>query len=102
MQIWVQYPVLKKHTQSGKVIAIGERCSYDVELGNGRIWTKNQKFLWPKVIRFVDEQFEDELGDQGSLATLRGCDGRNEKAPAAPAIRQRSERAKRKPDRFVP
>ena len=28
--------------------------------------------------------------------------GRNEKAPPAPAIRQRSERAKRKPDRFVP
>ena len=79
-------PVSKKWTQSGRVIAIGERRSYDVQLGDGRIWTRNRKFLRPKVIRF-----EDELGDQGSSATQRGRDGRNDKAPAT---RWKSKRAK--------
>ena len=64
MHVWVQDPVSKKWTQSGRVIAIGERRSYDVQLGDGRIWTRNRKFLRPKVIRF-----EDELGDQVSSAT---------------------------------
>ena len=95
--VWIQDPHSKKWTQSGKVIAIGERRSYDVQLGDGRIWTRNRKFLRPKVIRF-----KDELGDQGSSATQRERDGPNDKkAPAAPATR-RSKRAKRKPDRFVP
>ena len=74
-----------KWTQSGKVIAIGECRSYDVQLGNSRIWMRTRRFLRPKVIRFVDEQFEDELSDQGSSATQRRRDGRNDKAPAAPA-----------------
>jgi len=50
MHVWVQDPVLKKWMQSGKVIAIGERRSYDVRLGDGRIWTRNRKFLRPKAI----------------------------------------------------
>ena len=86
MHVWVQDPVSKKWTQSGRVIAIGERRSYDVQLGDGRIWTRNRKFLRPKVIRF-----EDELGDQGSSATQRGREGRNDKAPAT---RWKSKRAK--------
>ena len=95
--VWIQDPHSKKWTQSGKVIAIGERRSYDVRLGDGRIWTRNRKFLRPKVIRF-----KDELDDQGSSATQRELDGtNNKKTPAAPATR-RSKRAKRKPDRFVP
>ena len=95
--VWIQDPHSKKWTQSGKVIAIGERRSYDVRLGDGRIWTRNRKFLRPRAIRF-----EDELGDQGSSTTRRERDGANDKkTPAAPATR-RSRRAKRKPDRFVP
>ena len=38
MHVWVQDPVSKKWMQSGRVIAIGERRSYDVRLSNGRIW----------------------------------------------------------------
>mgnify|MGYP000353463820 CR=1 FL=1 len=55
MHVWVQDPVSKKWTQSGRVIAIGERRSYDVQLDDGRIWTRNRKFLQPKVIRFEEE-----------------------------------------------
>ena len=47
--VWIQDPNSKKWTQSGKVIAIGERRSYDVRLGDGRIWTRNRKFLRPKL-----------------------------------------------------
>ena len=94
--VWIQDPHSKKWTQSGKVIAIGERRSYDVQLGDGRIWTRNRKFLRPKVIRFEDES--DDQGLNRPIATL----GYELASGRGTTRRRKSERNKRKPDRFVP
>ena len=96
MHVWVQDPVSKKWTQSGRVIAIGERRSYDIHLGDGWIWTRNRKFLRPKVIRFEDES--DDQGLNRPIATL----GYELASGRGTTRRRKSERNKRKPDRFVP
>jgi len=64
MHVWVQDPVSKKWMQSGRVIAIGERRSYDVQLGEGRIWTPSSTtstLAWARWIKGTGNTIADAL-----------------------------------------
>ena len=54
-RVFIQDVRSKKWSTTGEVIAKGERRSYDVRLDNGKVWTRNRRFLRPKTIRFDDE-----------------------------------------------
>ena len=54
-RVFIQDVRSKKWSTTSEVIAKGERRSYDVRLDNGKVWTRNRRFLRPKTIRFDDE-----------------------------------------------
>ena len=83
-RVRVQNQVTKKWDKIGNIIAIGERRSYDVRLENGRVWTRNRRYLRPQAVKFADE-VEDVKEEESS--------------PPAP---RRSQRPKKQPQRYAP
>ena len=84
-RVFIQDQRSKKWDTTGVVVAIGERRSYDVRLENGKVWTRNRRYLRPRTV-----VFEDEIRDE---------------MPTPPPTRdapkpRRSPRRRRRPDRY--